>query len=155
MDMHPELDSLIPLISLQANGESEPKRHVICVDNSLTFLRILRVLLETNGYKVTTIRYGADTFFQIAIRRPDLVVVDLPLRESRGWTLLNDLLEVWRTRWFPVIVVSTERNALARIRRETDAYRHVGACFHKPLDLDQLVEAIDRLTRRFRDVGGL
>jgi CheY-like chemotaxis protein len=153
MDTHPELDAHIPMVDVHRNGQSDPTRHVICVDGSPTFLRILRVLLEMNGYAVTTTSYTADIAAQIAIRRPDLVVVDLPYGEPRGWTLLSELTG-WRTRWTPVIVVSTERPALDRIRREPDAFRQVRACFHKPLDLDQLVEAIDRYSERFREAGG-
>jgi CheY-like chemotaxis protein len=98
--------------------------------------------------------YAADIAVQIVIRRPDLVVVDLPYGGSRGWTLLS-VLKGWRTRGIPVIVVSTERNVLDRIRKEPESYRHVRACFHKPFDPDQLVETIDRLTWHLRGARGI
>jgi DNA-binding response OmpR family regulator len=64
-----------------------PRKHVFAVNSSPNFLRILRELLEGEGYTVTTCVFEQNVFTQIVMRQPDALIVDVAAGELAGWDL--------------------------------------------------------------------
>jgi DNA-binding response OmpR family regulator len=94
---------------------THPRRpaHVLVVDGEQAVLDLVRVLLEEEGYHVTTRDFVDTDLEAIAALTPDLVVLDLACGRPAGWELLEALAGHVSTRGIPVLVMSTNRELLA------------------------------------------
>jgi two-component system, OmpR family, KDP operon response regulator KdpE len=76
---------------------------VLVIDDEVQIRRLLRILLEANGYRVLEAACGQDGLTEAAMHRPDIVILDLGLPDLDGVTVLRRLRE-WSH--VPVIVLS-------------------------------------------------
>ena len=72
----------------------------LVVDDEVQMRRLLRLSLETAGYKTIEAANGHDALAQAAMHRPDVVILDLGLPDMDGLAVLQRLRE-----WTPVPVV--------------------------------------------------
>lgn len=72
----------------------------LIVDDEVQMRRLLRISLETAGYRVIEASNGGDALAQAAMHRPDVVILDLGLPDMDGLAVLQRLRE-----WTPVPVV--------------------------------------------------
>jgi two-component system, OmpR family, KDP operon response regulator KdpE len=95
---------------------------VVVIDDEVQLRRLLRVALESNGYKVFEAANGQQGLAEVAARRPDLVLLDLGLPDIDGADVLARLRE-WSS--VPVIVVSVregENDKVTALLRGADDY---------------------------------
>jgi CheY-like chemotaxis protein len=128
----------------RATPEQMQRQHIFVVNGSAAFLDVVRELLQDERYNVTTTNFVPQTFKQIEISRPSLLIVDLIHGEMAGWDLLTELRHEAATRDIPVILVSTSERLLEKAETERviwggDRY------FLKPFSFDALLQAIDEL----------
>ena len=128
----------------RATPEQMQRQHIFVVNGSAAFLDVVRELLQDERYNVTTTNFVPQTFKQIEISRPSLLIVDLIHGEMAGWDLLTELRHEAATRDIPVILVSTLERLLEKAETERviwggDRY------FLKPFSFDALLQAIDEL----------
>jgi len=128
----------------RATPEQMQRQHIFVVNGSAAFLDVVRELLQDDRYNVTTTNFVPQTFKQIEISRPSLLIVDLIHGEMAGWDLLTELRHEAATRDIPVILVSTSERLLEKAETERviwggDRY------FLKPFSFDALLQAIDEL----------
>jgi CheY-like chemotaxis protein len=128
----------------RATPEQMQRQYIFVVNGSAAFLDVVRELLQDERYNVTTTNFVPQTFKQIEISRPSLLIVDLIHGEMAGWDLLTELRHEAATRDIPVILVSTSERLLEKAETERviwggDRY------FLKPFSLDALLQAIDEL----------
>lgn len=123
------------------------RKHIFAINGAVEFLGILRELLQDEHYNVTTTNFAPNTFASIESLRPDLLIIDLAVGEWAGWDLLERLGAGARTHGIPVIVVSTSGSILEEVQAEPE---HFGGQWfmRKPIDLDDLLHAIDELIGR-------
>ncbi len=127
-----------------AEHEQMQRQHIFAVNSSPDFLDILRELLQDEHYNVTTTNFVPQTFDQVCALEPDLLIVDLAVGERVGWRLLEELAAGAHTNGIPVVVVSTSPHLLDEAREHP--HRFAGDRFmRKPLDLDDLLRAVDEL----------
>jgi two-component system, OmpR family, KDP operon response regulator KdpE len=95
---------------------------VLVVDDEVQIRRLLRVCLESNGYRVIEAGTGQEAITEAAQRRPDVVVLDLGLPDMEGVTVLKRLRE-WSQ--VPVVVLSVrdrEEDKIAALDNGADDY---------------------------------
>ena len=85
------------------NESSAAKPVVLVIDDEVQIRRLLRILLEANGYHVLEAASGQSGLTEAAMRRPDVVILDLGLPDLDGLAVLNRLRE-WSH--VPVVVLS-------------------------------------------------
>ncbi len=98
------------------------KPTVLIIDDEVQIRRLLRVCLESNGYRVTEASTGAEAITEAAQRRPDVVVLDLGLPDMDGVAVLKRLREWSRV---PVVVLSVrdrEEDKIAALDNGADDY---------------------------------
>jgi two-component system, OmpR family, KDP operon response regulator KdpE len=76
---------------------------ILVIDDEIQIRRLLRVILEGDGYRVFDADTGHDGLLQAAQRKPDVVLLDLGLPDLDGIEVLRRVRE-WST--VPVIVLS-------------------------------------------------
>lgn len=132
----------------QAGGRATPeqmvRQHVYVVNGSPEFLDIVRELLQSENYNVTTTNFVPLSFETIEASQPSLLIIDLILGEQTGWDLLARLRQSASTRDIPVLLVSTMPRLLDRAR---ERHKEFGGDRYltKPFDLDDLVNMIGEL----------
>jgi two-component system KDP operon response regulator KdpE len=98
------------------------KPTALVIDDESQIRRLLRVCLESNGYRVIEAATGQEGINQAAQRTPDVVILDLGLPDTEGVTVLKRLREWSRV---PVVVLSVrerEEDKIAALDNGADDY---------------------------------
>lgn len=70
---------------------------ILVVEDEARLVRLIRAVLETQGYRVTVSPTGERALAQVALEMPDLVLLDLRL--PAGWTASRSVAESASSRW--------------------------------------------------------
>lgn len=98
------------------------KPTALIIDDEIQMRRLLRVCLESNGYRVLEAATGQEGITQAAQHPPDVVLLDLGLPDLDGLTVLKRLREWSRV---PVVVLSVrerEEEKVAALDSGADDY---------------------------------
>jgi len=101
---------------------ASPKSTALVIDDELQIRRLLRVCLETKGYKVIEAATGQEGIAQAAQYPVDVILLDLGLPDMDGVAVLKRLREWTRV---PVVVLSVrdrEDDKIAALDNGADDY---------------------------------
>jgi len=118
------------------------KATALIIDDEVQIRRLLRVVLEADGYRVLEADTGEQGLSDIALRRPDVVLLDLGLPKIDGLTALRRLREWSRV---PVLVLTVKAGAeekVAALDAGADDY------VTKPFDSPELLARLRAVQRR-------
>ena len=104
------------------NETSQPKPSALVIDDELQIRRLLRVCLESKGYRISEAATGQEGITQAAQYPPDIVILDLGLPDMDGVTVLKRLREWTKV---PVLVLSVrdrEEDKIAALDNGADDY---------------------------------
>jgi CheY-like chemotaxis protein len=109
--------------------------HILIVDDNATNLKLLRVLLQGEGFQVRTASDAGQALSQLASERPDLVLTDIQLPDMDGLELTRRIKA--HPDWAAIPVVAVTAYAMSGDRDKAlgagcDAY------VSKPIDTRQL-----------------
>ncbi|MGB6032288.1 MAG: response regulator, partial [Bacteroidota bacterium] len=119
-----------------ANGE---KPLALLVEDSEQAAELLRRYIESAGYRVEVARNGDDAVDMAKRLRPNVITLDLQLPLKDGWQVMKELKRHPLCKHIPVVIVS--------IVDEKNLGFSLGAVdyFVKPVNRDDLIEALDRV----------
>jgi CheY-like chemotaxis protein len=119
------------------------QRNVMIVDDEPHVIRILRLMLEREGYLVTTANDGHEALRLMEARVPDVMVTDIQMAGMDGRALCHEARARYPQHRFPILVMTSmtalSERAWARELADTEF-------LEKPLSPRQLVA---RLARHF------
>jgi two-component system, OmpR family, KDP operon response regulator KdpE len=95
---------------------------IVAIDDELQLRRLLRVVLEANGYKVFEAANGRQGLAEVAARHPDLVVLDLGLPDMDGMEVMALLRERSSVPIIAVSVRQSEHDKIMALRNGADDY---------------------------------
>ena len=120
-------------------SHSQPKT-VLIVDDDRSIRRSLHAALDDEGYQVDEADNGLEAMRHLRRGpRPNVILLDLMMPVMDGYQFSTALGGEPELADIPVIVVTAGGNC-AEVRRRLA----VVACLHKPLDLDRLLDIIER-----------
>jgi CheY-like chemotaxis protein len=117
-----------------------PKK-ILVADDQVYMHRLLQHHLKRAGFEVLTAANGREALEQASRAQPDLVVMDVMMRELDGLAALRELKADEATRGIPVILVTTSAQVTAQQAGEFGA----AAFFTKPFSPTLLLAEIKRL----------
>jgi type II secretory ATPase GspE/PulE/Tfp pilus assembly ATPase PilB-like protein/ActR/RegA family two-component response regulator len=91
-----------------AARKSGPARKVLLVDDEDSLRKVLKDLLERDGYEVSEARDGVQALDQVDRVGPDIIVLDLNLPALDGYGVLSQLRSRPATAGIPVIVLTAK-----------------------------------------------
>ncbi len=105
-----ELFAGIELVD-ESDGPTEPaaagsRATILLVEDEDSLRRVMKDLLQQEGYVICEARDGAEAMEQVDRHNPDLVLLDLNLPNVDGYTVLQRLRSHPRTQNLPVIILS-------------------------------------------------
>jgi CheY-like chemotaxis protein len=117
------------------------KKRVLVVDDSATDRQLATMLLQKQGYEVTTAVDGEEALQKIAAERPPLIVLDIILPKMNGYQVLRQLKTTPETKDIKVILVSSKNQQSDRfwgLKQGADDY------ITKPYPDEALLTAVAR-----------
>lgn len=114
--------------------------HVLVIEDELSLRNTTAQAIVSCGYEVDSAENGIEALARVDERQPDLVILDLQMPEMDGWEFLREFRARESCRATPVIITS----AICPRAAPADAQ----AFFEKPFDLDELLDAVERLLPR-------
>lgn len=127
------------------------KRSVLLVDDETSILQTLRLVFEHEGYEVATAQSCSEALQVLSDNgKFDAVITDLNMeQEDIGLEVARAAL---KTKPKPAVVICTGFASLSNSRTALDL--GVDYMAHKPVELKDLISALNRLIARHRDSGG-
>jgi two-component system KDP operon response regulator KdpE len=126
--------------SVAADPTNAPHTALV-IDDERAIRRLLRVLLEVEGYQVCEAETGKLGLQMAASRRPDVILLDLGLPDMDGLTVLKRLREWSRTPVLILTVRDSEADKVAALDNGADDY------LTKPFGGEELLARLRALRR--------
>ena len=119
--------------------------HILVVDDDKNTRRLLRAVLEGDGYTVSTAENGKEALNQMDEVHVDLVILDIMMPGMNGYELTKTLREAQSD--LPILMISAKQ--MPADRKEgflvgTDDY------MTKPIDVEEMLLRVKALLRRAR-----
>ena len=127
----------------EEKGDSRPL--VLVVEDFEDNRFMMRRLLEMSGYRVVEAVNGNQAVEAAAREHPDIILMDLSLPQLDGLAATRRIREQQGTHRVPIVAVSAHDSA------DFHAEALAAGCNEyvtKPIDFDQLVELLSRLTAK-------
>lgn len=130
----------------KANVQAAQK-HVFVINDTVAILEMFRLMLEDEGYRVTTDGFSVELFEmlgRIKEASPDLIVLDfIIMDEGKGWQFLQLLKMDREARHIPVIVCTAAAKLVEELQTHLDTMGV--AVVLKPFDIDHLLHEVEKL----------
>jgi CheY-like chemotaxis protein len=102
--------------AVDRHGALANKATILLVEDEDSLRKVLKDLLERDGYTICEARDGAEAMEQVDRHNPDLVLLDLNLPNIDGFTVLEKLRAHPRTADLPVMVLSARSDEENEVR---------------------------------------
>jgi len=109
---------------------------ILVVDDDPDILDAVCDVLAGEGYRVVRARHGREALAQVAVERPDLILLDLMMPEMDGLAFARALRADGREPAIPVVVISADANP------EHAAAVGARSFLPKPFDIEALLSAV-------------
>jgi CheY-like chemotaxis protein len=125
--------------------KSDSRPTVLVVEDFEDNRFMMRRLLEMSGYRVVEAVNGKQAVEHAETEQPDIILMDLSLPQLDGLAATRQIRERGRLGKVPIVAVSAHDSA------DFHAAALAAGCNEyvtKPIDFDQLVQLLDRLTKK-------
>jgi signal transduction histidine kinase/CheY-like chemotaxis protein len=112
---------------------------VLVVDDDANIRTLLRQELEAEGYEVQEADNGEAAIAQVQAHVPNLIILDIQMPGIDGFQVAELLKSSPQTAHIPIIILSVFEDQERGYRLGVDRY------FTKPMDVDQLLQAVGNL----------
>lgn len=124
-----------------SRSQSQNKKSILIVDDSVDNLHLLQFVLETEGYNIKLANNGYEALNTVKEYQPDLILLDVMMPKMNGYEVVYHLREDEGFSFIPICLLTADkyvnhRNAIA-----------VGAnaLIHKPVDIKYLLSKIEEI----------
>ncbi len=117
------------------------RKKILIVDDERDIVKALTIRLQSKGYNTVVAFDGVQGVFMAHKERPHLIILDIRMPASDGFSVAEKLKESKRTRAIPILFVtgSPDREAEERARALGARY-----FIKKPYDPEELLDAVKR-----------
>ena len=121
---------------------------ILVVDDVVSNVLLLKVLLTNEKFKVVTANNGKDALVQAAEKQPDLILLDVMMPEMNGYETTKAIRNLSnRPDGKEIPIIAMTANAFAE---DVQAALDAGMDDHvaKPMNMDILISAIEKCVKR-------
>ena len=115
------------------------KIKILHVDDEGDTLKVVKIILEKEGYEVDSVRQGAEALEKIKENGYDLLILDIMMPDMSGWELFSHISKIkhdYRVIFLSVLEVTDEK---LRELKEAGIKDYI----KKPFDRDELVKKVN------------
>ena len=84
----------------------DPKYRILAIDDNESNLKVLKMILEKEGYTVDTLSNGAVALSEIKATNPDLLLLDVLMPDVDGFEICREVKSNDKLRRTPIIIIS-------------------------------------------------
>ena len=126
---------------------------ILVIEDEPQMIDLIRLILETRGYRVIAAQGGEEGLDTMRIERPDLILLDIMMPEMDGGDVYHRMQQEPELSQIPVIVVTAKAAPIDRVLWMNVA--QVDDYVTKPFGPDDLLNSVERvLTRRAARAAG-
>jgi CheY-like chemotaxis protein len=119
---------------------------ILVVDDDPDFTEITRTVLTKEGFEVITAANGDQGLTKARSEHPDLIILDVMMSSVLdGVDTSAALRDDDELRQIPLVMISSIAQSEHADQFPTDEYMHVDAWLSKPVQPQELLEAIEKL----------
>lgn len=126
---------------------AEDLKKVVCIEDELEMIELVKLILGRNKFDVTGAVGGQEGLQKIAEIKPDLVLLDLMMPEMDGWEVYQKMKASEEMRDIPVIVVTAKAQSIDRVLGLHIA--RVDDYITKPFGPQELIDSVERIIRSY------
>jgi twitching motility two-component system response regulator PilG len=134
------------VITNQAN-----RRTVLVVEDSPTTRKVIKMTLQSGGFRVIEAVDGVEALSKLNDDRPDLVLLDIMLPKIDGYKVLSILKKNGDTKDIPVIMLTSKNRIIDKVKGHLSAASAYLTKPFKPSELINIVHSI--LDKNSPDLG--
>ncbi len=126
---------------------SEPK-HILIIDDDPDIIEAMRIILESNGYRVSDAPDGSKGKEFIAKERPDMIILDVMMRTiDEGFHVCYELKNNPETKDIPVLVATAvaKTTGFEFDPKKDDNWLPADDYVNKPIMPDDLIARVNKL----------
>ncbi|RMA66392.1 response regulator [Ulvibacter antarcticus] len=121
------------------------KAHILIVEDSENILSLLELMLDINGWKVSSRDNTVDIIEHLQLIKPNLILMDMLLSGSNGCDACRLIKMTPKTRHIPIVMMSAHPSGeLESSGAGADYF------ISKPFEMDELIELINSGLNRSR-----
>lgn len=124
------------------------KENILIIDDEVQIRRFVKIGLESQGYKVFEAENGEQGLNLIVMKKPDIILLDLNLPDSKGIDVLKKIREWYKA---PVIVLTvrdSDESKIELLDSGADDY------ITKPFNMGELIARMRAILRRIKNETG-
>ncbi len=95
--------------------EKSKVKHIICVEDELEMIDLIRLILSRRGFEVKGANGGKEGLEIIRKELPDLVLLDLMMPDMDGWEVYQQMKADETIKDIPVIVVTAKAQSIDKV----------------------------------------
>ena len=125
---------------------------ILIVDDDPDILEAVSIILDAQGYQVTTAHDGIEGLAAIKAEQPALLILDLLMPKMDGFAVCKELQDPRWSRFknMPILILTSVREEASRRRYEleTGLELNVDDYVEKPVSPEVLLERVERLIKK-------
>jgi len=98
------------------------KSEILVIDDEPQIQKLLSIILESNGYKVTIATSGLEGISIAASVQPDLILLDIGLPDKNGIEVLRDLKQWYQNPILMLSVMNSEEDIISALDSGAEDY---------------------------------
>ncbi|MEH2170660.1 MAG: response regulator [Nostoc sp.] len=116
------------------NRENSTK-HILVCDDIEQMVQMMKLVLESEGYEVSTANRGSEAIDKIQMRKPHLLITNLMMPDMSGLDVINYVRQNLKLNTLPILIVSANNE-------EDFLNNEVAGFLCKPVKLDVFVKKV-------------
>ena len=119
---------------------------ILCIEDEPQMIDLIRLILETGGYRVVAAQGGEEGLEMMRSERPDLVLLDIMMPEMDGGDVYHRMQQEPDLVQIPVIVVTAKAAPIDKVLWMNVA--QVDDYVTKPFGTHDLLSSVERVLAR-------
>lgn len=124
-------------------------RKILVIDDDPDIREVLTLVLESQGYEVTTATYGVEGIEKLKEEKPDLIILDLIMPGMGGFAVYKKLKDPAHPDWHDIrVLILTsvrEESSRAQFERETGSQLAVDDYIEKPISPQVILDRVGKI----------
>ena len=121
-----------------------PNDRILVVDDEPRYLKLIRYNLESVGYQVSCVATGEEALESVALKPPDLIILDLRLPGKDGFQICEQIREFSTVPIVMLTALGEEQDKVRGLQVGADDY------VTKPFSARELLARVEAVLRRAR-----
>lgn len=90
-------------------------KRILIVDDEPDTVDLVKLVLETEGYKTLVAYSGQEALDKIKIEQPDLVLLDIMMPQMDGWAVRKEILSNEEITDIPIVILTAKAQPIDKM----------------------------------------